>query len=69
MTIDGPRSECVKAEWYDLLHPSLALVTSRDKTIHGSRRREWNQGFTTKGKLTSNFDVHRIHINFSLFFR
>lgn len=49
MAIDGPRSECLKSEWYDLLHPSLALVTTRNKDIHAARRREWNAGFTTKG--------------------
>lgn len=53
MAIDGPRSECGKAEWYDLLHPSIALVTARKKDIHASRRKEWNQGFTTKGPSTT----------------
>ncbi|CAJ2505021.1 Uu.00g124150.m01.CDS01 [Anthostomella pinea] len=31
MAIDGPRSKCVKADWYDLLHPDQALVTARNK--------------------------------------
>ncbi|KAL6861927.1 cytochrome P450 [Trichoderma novae-zelandiae] len=48
MAVDGPRSECVKAEWYDILHPSQALVTTRNKSVHAARRREWNSGFTTK---------------------
>ncbi|OOF94575.1 hypothetical protein ASPCADRAFT_26369, partial [Aspergillus carbonarius ITEM 5010] len=48
MTIDGPKSTCIKAEWYDLLHPKLSLVTSRDKTTHAARRRQWNRGFTSK---------------------
>ncbi|KAI1389100.1 cytochrome P450 [Hypoxylon trugodes] len=46
--VDGPRSQCVKSEWYDLLYPFRALVSSRDKSIHASRRREWVRGFTTK---------------------
>jgi hypothetical protein len=50
MAVDGPRSECIKSEWYDILHPSLALVTTRDKSVHAKRRREWNRGFTTRGE-------------------
>ncbi|KAL6831928.1 cytochrome P450 [Trichoderma camerunense] len=48
MAVDGPRSECVKSEWYDILHPGQALVTARNKSVHAIRRREWNAGFTTK---------------------
>ncbi|EHK18385.1 uncharacterized protein TRIVIDRAFT_47618 [Trichoderma virens Gv29-8] len=48
MAVDGPRSECIKAEWYDILHPGQALVTARNKSVHAARRREWNSGFTTK---------------------
>jgi tryprostatin B 6-hydroxylase len=51
MAIDGPRSECLKAEWYDILHPNMALVTARVKPVHAARRREWNRGFTTKGMV------------------
>ncbi|KAI4595497.1 hypothetical protein KJ359_006843 [Pestalotiopsis sp. 9143b] len=46
--LDGPRSVCVKSEWYDLLHPFLSLVSSRDKDIHAARRREWVRCFTSK---------------------
>ncbi|OLN85286.1 Tryprostatin B 6-hydroxylase 2 [Colletotrichum chlorophyti] len=46
MAVDGPRSECIKAEWYDILHPDRALVTTRAKPIHAARRREWNRGFS-----------------------
>ncbi|PYI01926.1 benzoate 4-monooxygenase cytochrome P450 [Aspergillus sclerotiicarbonarius CBS 121057] len=48
MAIDGPKSNCIKAEWYDLLHPKLSLVTSRVKETHAARRRQWNRGFTSK---------------------
>ncbi|KAL3476861.1 cytochrome P450 [Aspergillus californicus] len=48
MAIDGPTSKCVKAEWYDLLHPSTGLVTTREKELHRDRRRRWNRGFTVK---------------------
>lgn len=47
--LDGPRSECIKSEWYDVIYPSRSLVTSRVKTVHAARRREWNRGFTSSG--------------------
>ncbi|PWY82104.1 benzoate 4-monooxygenase cytochrome P450 [Aspergillus heteromorphus CBS 117.55] len=48
MVVDGPQTKCIKAEWYDLLHPGLALVTTRDKKIHAARRRQWNRGFSSQ---------------------
>ncbi|KAL2873868.1 hypothetical protein SGCOL_010934 [Colletotrichum sp. CLE4] len=48
MAVDGPRSECIKSEWYDILHPDRALVTTRIKPIHAARRREWNRGFSAQ---------------------
>ncbi|KAL2870706.1 cytochrome P450 [Aspergillus lucknowensis] len=48
MAIDGPSSKCIKAEWYDLLHPNTGLVTTREKELHRERRRRWNRGFTPK---------------------
>ncbi|PWY84975.1 cytochrome P450 [Aspergillus heteromorphus CBS 117.55] len=48
IALDGPKSHCIKAEWYDLLHPRQSLVTTRDKAIHAARRRQWNRGFTAK---------------------
>ncbi|ORY67582.1 cytochrome P450 [Pseudomassariella vexata] len=43
--MDGPRKECIKGEWYDLLHPSISLVTERCKTTHAARRKECKRGF------------------------
>ncbi|KAF6811049.1 cytochrome p450 [Colletotrichum sojae] len=51
MGVDGPRSECIKAEWYDILHPDRALVTTRVKPIHAARRREWNRGFSAQALI------------------
>ncbi|KUI68202.1 Tryprostatin B 6-hydroxylase [Cytospora mali] len=48
MAIDGPHSECIKSEWYDILHPNMALVTTRDKATHAARRRQWNRGFSSR---------------------
>lgn len=47
--IDGPESyDLAKAEWYDILHPNVALVTCRSKESHKKRRRQWTQGFSVK---------------------
>lgn len=46
---DGPDTECSKAEWYDLLHPDRALLTTRDRVVHDARRRDWKQGFINRG--------------------
>ncbi|KUI64406.1 Tryprostatin B 6-hydroxylase [Cytospora mali] len=45
---DGPGTECSKAEWYDLLHPDRALLTSRDRVVHDARRRDWKLGFINR---------------------
>ncbi|KUI73113.1 Tryprostatin B 6-hydroxylase [Cytospora mali] len=47
--IDGRHSVCTKAEWYDLLHPEQSLVSTRDKTVHNKRRKEWLYAFTNQG--------------------
>ncbi|KAH7313703.1 cytochrome P450 [Stachybotrys elegans] len=46
--VDGFRSECTKAVWYDMLHPTTALNTTRDKPAHDARRRIWDRGFSPK---------------------
>lgn len=51
--IDGPRSPCSKADWYDITIPTMALVTARDKKVHDTRRRLWDRGFSSKGVLCS----------------
>ena len=46
--VDGPQSDCIKSEWYDVLYPSLSLVTARVKATHRLRRAEWKRGFSAK---------------------
>ncbi|KAL2827895.1 cytochrome P450 [Aspergillus pseudoustus] len=58
IAIDGPSSKCSKAEWYDLLHPSTGLVTTREKHLHKDRRRRWNRGFTPKALVQYKNKVH-----------
>lgn len=48
MALDGPHSECMKSDWYDILIPNLALVTARDRGTHAARRRQWNRAFSSK---------------------
>lgn len=47
---DGPHSQCIKSEFYDLLqgigYPSL--VNTRDRGTHTIRRREWRPGFSSQ---------------------
>lgn len=46
--VDGPKDNCTKAVWYDSLLPEIALNTTRSKKDYDSRRRIWDNGFSTK---------------------
>ncbi|OAK99157.1 cytochrome P450 [Phaeosphaeriaceae sp. SRC1lsM3a] len=46
--VDGPKSKCTKAVWYDFLLPEIAVNTTRNNKEHDARRRIWDQGFSTK---------------------
>lgn len=46
--IEGVRSECTKAVWYDFLLPQVTVVTTRSTAEHDMRRRAWNRGFSSK---------------------
>lgn len=52
--IDSRNSVCTKAEWYDLLHPEQSLVSTRDKTVHNERRKDWLHAFTNRGQPRPN---------------
>ncbi|KAF7533848.1 hypothetical protein G7054_g6718 [Neopestalotiopsis clavispora] len=44
--IDGPKTDCVKGEWYDIFYPDMqSIVTCRDKAEHTAHRREWSKAF------------------------
>ncbi|KAI1109696.1 cytochrome P450 [Nemania sp. NC0429] len=45
--IDGPKSMCTKAAWYDISLPQLSIHTTRDLHDHNTRRRYWERGFGT----------------------
>ncbi|KAJ8129220.1 hypothetical protein O1611_g4409 [Lasiodiplodia mahajangana] len=44
--IDGPKSPCNKAAWYDIVLPQVALNTTRSTKDHATRRRIWDRGFS-----------------------
>ncbi|KAK0660783.1 Tryprostatin B 6-hydroxylase [Cercophora samala] len=39
-------SNCVKAEFYDLIWPEKALFAARDRSVHSRRRRDWQPAFS-----------------------
>ncbi|KAI8625987.1 cytochrome P450 [Xylariaceae sp. FL1651] len=43
--IDGPKSKCTKAAWYDIFLPQVAINTTRNSDDHSARRRVWDRGF------------------------
>ena len=63
MAIDGPRSECIKSDWYDIIYPALSLVTARENPAHGLRRRQWNRGLSSDGTFTFSQITSGIYFN------
>ncbi|KAK4226845.1 CypX cytochrome P450 [Podospora fimiseda] len=41
-------SKCIRAAYYDILHPLVSLDTTRDEQIHTYRRKLWDQAFSIK---------------------
>lgn len=62
MAVDGPKSTCIKSEFYDVIRPTRSLVTSRCKDVHSNRRREWNRGFKKAGGFTIGLECDWIMI-------
>lgn len=52
--ISAPNSPCTKSDWYDILHPMIALQNVRDKQAHSLRRRVWDRGFSAKGEMSNH---------------
>ncbi|GAW18589.1 hypothetical protein ANO14919_080670 [Xylariales sp. No.14919] len=46
--VHGPESKCGRAAYYDMFHPMVSLVTTRDPEIHAYRRKLWDQAFSIK---------------------
>lgn len=51
--MDGPKSNTTRSDWYDLLHPRVSSVFTRDKVLHDERRRIWSHSLSTRGKPKS----------------
>ena len=49
--IDGPGNKCTKPSWYDMLQPTVALNTTRDRVDHDDRRKVWNRALNPEGEL------------------
>ncbi|KAK2591112.1 hypothetical protein QQS21_011200 [Conoideocrella luteorostrata] len=60
---DGPTTQCIKSEWYDLLWPESSLLTTRDRAVHDARRRDWKVGFSPQAlvyhsnKILKHLDI------------
>ncbi|KAL8964360.1 MAG: hypothetical protein Q9183_004506, partial [Haloplaca sp. 2 TL-2023] len=55
---EGAKNPFSKPAWYDNLRPYTGLNTHRSKTVHGHRRRVWDQGFTTQAKALRSYEGH-----------
>ncbi|KAH7326308.1 cytochrome P450 [Stachybotrys elegans] len=60
--VDGPRTECTKSEWYDILWPESSLLTTRDRGLHDARRRDWKVGFSPQA-LSNHFQKMLKHLD------
>lgn len=50
--IYGTQATTSKGPWYDILKPRVPMVSERDKKAHARRRKVWDQGMSSKGKLS-----------------
>lgn len=48
--IGGPGTTCIKAAWYDMLYPLVALNSVRGKAGYTPRRRVWDNALGLKGE-------------------
>ena len=49
--LDGPGNKNTRADWYDILHPRISPIFSRDEPAHLARRRVWDQALSLKCEL------------------
>lgn len=66
--IYGPGSQCRRAEWYDLTHPTVSMQTTRSRIVHDERRRTWSPAFSDKAlhgyeqRINTHQDKFMAHI-------
>lgn len=49
--ISGPGSKCIKSDWYEMLHPMVALNSIRERAGYAPRRKVWDQALQSAGKI------------------
>lgn len=59
--IYGPKSKCLKGDWYDLTHPAISMQTTRIHEEHADRRRVWSAAFSESSlrAYESKIKVHQ----------
>ena len=58
--VANAKDGCGKTDWYDLLHPSRAIIGTRDRKVHDLRRRLWENACDANSKSdSSTFDIPR----------
>ena len=48
--MDGPSNNNTRSDWYDIVHPRVSPIFSRDEKSHTDRRRVWNRALSMKGE-------------------
>ncbi|KAG4442983.1 hypothetical protein IFR05_001514 [Cadophora sp. M221] len=46
VAMNGPGSNCTRADWYDGISPLKSVANLRSPTVHDQRRRIWDKAFT-----------------------
>ena len=49
--MDGSRNNNMRSDWYDIVHPRISPIFSRDEESHTDRRRIWSLALSTKGEV------------------
>lgn len=51
VAMNGPGSNCTRADWYDGIAPLKSVANLRSPTVHDQRRRIWDKAFSANGRL------------------
>ncbi|KAK4185891.1 cytochrome P450 [Podospora australis] len=62
LATDGPKTECGKSDWYDLLFPESSLLTTRNRAVHDERRKDWKTCFSPPA-LAEHFQKSIKHVS------
>ncbi|KAK5637413.1 hypothetical protein RRF57_013125 [Xylaria bambusicola] len=59
--IAGARTTCIKAPWYDMLHPYVSVNSIRTKEGHGPRRKRWDEALQLSSMYVPDKQVRIQH--------